>query len=76
MYSINICSLLNISKVTSYFLKENLTSQRNIVKSLTISIGTVNKITKSDLKQKGKIMFTASSNVETCFLAFTLLYES
>ena len=38
------------SKVSSHVLKQNPTPQGIIAKSLNIPVGTVNKITKSDLK--------------------------
>lgn len=49
-YPTKVRTPLIISKVASHVLKENPTPQRTIAKSLNISIGTVNKIIKSDLK--------------------------
>ena len=45
-----LCTLVNKSKVTSYVLKGNLIPQWIIIKSLSISVGTVNKILKFNLK--------------------------
>ena len=47
-YPTNVCTPIKF-KVPSHVLKENLTSQRTIAKSLNISVRTVNKIIKSDL---------------------------